>query len=444
MSRLAWYVGNRADAELYAHRATELLDDGDPSAELGMAYSNQSQLLMLAGRYVEAAELGEAALRIADKVDHVETRVHALNNVGTSRVRLGLADGVALLEDSLELALAHDLHDHAARAYVNLADGLNLHDGFEVEHHLAAGLAYCRAHQLDLQWVYLEAARVRSLLNRGHWAEAERAACALLEQPTNPSQRFEVLLPVLLLRIRRGEPCDELLAELDSLAQLLTEPQRVLPVVLARAEAAWIAGELPAMRAELVAHLAAAECREDVWRGAELHHWLRKADPDHVPPGQLAGPFGAQLAAGPRAGAAAWRAQHSPYEAAAALLDGTVADARHALAEFQRLGAEPAARLARARLRELGVAVVPRGPRRSTARHPLGLTNREDEVLRLLTEDLTNQQIAARLVVSERTVHHHVSSLLAKLQVRSRTGAAALARKLLEHDPDGCEVPCSA
>ena len=92
-------------------------------------------------------------------------------------------------------------------------------------------------------------------------------------------------------------------------------------------------------------------------------------------------------------------------------------------------GVREACGLARSRLRDLGVAVIPRGPRRSTAGHPFGLTSREEEVLQLLTEELSNQEIASRLVVSERTVHHHVSALLAKLQVRDRTQAALWAQR---------------
>jgi len=51
-------------------------------------------------------------------------------------------------------------------------------------------------------------------------------------------------------------------------------------------------------------------------------------------------------------------------------------------------------------------------------------------VLTLLCEGLTNDEIAARLVVSTRTVDHHVSAVLTKLGVSSRGAAAAQARSL--------------
>ena len=124
----------------------------------------------------------------------------------------------------------------------------------------------------------------------------------------------------------------------------------------------------------------------------------------------------------------AWEALHSPYEAAVALLAGDEADVRRALATFHRLGAEPAARIARTRLRDLGVATIPRGPRLATTLNPFQLTPREDDVLHLLAKDMTNAEIAAQLVLSERTVHHHVSSLLSKLGVPNRASAATLAR----------------
>jgi DNA-binding NarL/FixJ family response regulator len=72
------------------------------------------------------------------------------------------------------------------------------------------------------------------------------------------------------------------------------------------------------------------------------------------------------------------------------------------------------------KLREHGV----RGPRPSTRAHAAGLTTREAEILALLAEGLPNAAIAERLSLSPKTVDHHVSSILGKLGVRSRTEAA--------------------
>ena len=94
------------------------------------------------------------------------------------------------------------------------------------------------------------------------------------------------------------------------------------------------------------------------------------------------------------------------------------------------LGADATARTARRRLRDAGARGVPSGPRRTTREHPQGLTRREQEVLDELARDLTNEEIAARLVISTKTVDHHVSSVLAKLGVTNRREAITEARRL--------------
>jgi len=102
------------------------------------------------------------------------------------------------------------------------------------------------------------------------------------------------------------------------------------------------------------------------------------------------------------------------------------AEARAALARFEQLGAARDADAAAALLRELGVQAARAGPR---GLRPL--TRRENEVLALLGEGLSNPEIAERLFISRKTVEHHVSRVLAKLDLRSRAEAAAEAVRRL-------------
>jgi DNA-binding NarL/FixJ family response regulator len=81
-------------------------------------------------------------------------------------------------------------------------------------------------------------------------------------------------------------------------------------------------------------------------------------------------------------------------------------------------------------LRERGVRDLRRGPRSSTRENPAGLTARELEVIELVAEGMRNADIAERLVLSAKTVDHHVSAILRKLKAATRTEAAAQATRL--------------
>jgi DNA-binding CsgD family transcriptional regulator len=121
-----------------------------------------------------------------------------------------------------------------------------------------------------------------------------------------------------------------------------------------------------------------------------------------------------------------WRELGVPYETALVGVriaqacralgdhDGVRMELEAALATFKRLGARPDAD----RVRRLLSDQTERGS---------GLSMRETDVLRLIVEGRTNAEIAAELNLSERTVHRHVSNILTKLDVRSRTAAAILA-----------------
>jgi DNA-binding NarL/FixJ family response regulator len=81
-------------------------------------------------------------------------------------------------------------------------------------------------------------------------------------------------------------------------------------------------------------------------------------------------------------------------------------------------------------MRQLGIRPRPVGPRPATREHPRGLTRREQEVLELIVGGLTNAEIAAKLLISGKTVDHHVSSILAKLGVPTRGAAKQWVLKL--------------
>ena len=85
-------------------------------------------------------------------------------------------------------------------------------------------------------------------------------------------------------------------------------------------------------------------------------------------------------------------------------------------------------------LRRRGIS-VPRGLRAVNRTNPAGLTEREMEVLHALAEGLSNAQIAGRFFLSEKTVAHHVSAVLRKLQEPSRSRAVSAARQRGLIDP---------
>ena len=132
-----------------------------------------------------------------------------------------------------------------------------------------------------------------------------------------------------------------------------------------------------------------------------------------------------------RSAAAAWLSEGDPYEHAIELAEsGQVEPTLEALTMLDGLGAKPAAAIVRSRLRGLGVSRLPRRAQPGTLTNPAGLTDRQLEILRLDATGLSSAEIADRLVVSPRTVDHHVSAVLQKLGVRTRREAAAWAAEL--------------
>jgi DNA-binding CsgD family transcriptional regulator/tetratricopeptide (TPR) repeat protein len=435
LSRFYWFAGRGDAAEALGEQAVSLLERLAPGPELARAYSNLSQLRMLAHDTAPAIELGRRALELAERFEVPESAVHALANIGTCEMLAGDADtGRSRLQESLRRAMAAGLDDDAGRAYANLsATSVVWRDRTAARRHLRDGLTYCDDHDVPAYGGYLRAWQARLDLDAGQWQRAAEEVLAVLAEPhTSVPVRIVARVTAGLLAVRTGD--DERgrghLDEALRLAAPTGELQRLAPVAAARAEAAWLRRESQDIDAETAASTVLAARLRQPWELGELVIWRLRAGL-RSPSGPVAPPFAAEVDGDHRAAGARWDELGCPYDAALARSQsGDEAELRTALATLQDLGALPAARIVSRRLRELGVRDIPRGPHRHTSANPAALTAREMDVLALLTEGLRNVEIAERLVVSTRTVDHHVSSVLSKLGAHTRGEAVAAASRL--------------
>jgi DNA-binding CsgD family transcriptional regulator/tetratricopeptide (TPR) repeat protein len=435
LSRLAWFDGDRATAVQEARLAIELLEGEPPGRELAMAYSNQAQLCMLADDMPGTIAAGTRAIELAERLGETETLAHALNNVGAAEALHYHPGGVEKLERSLALALEAGLEEHVARGYTNLGAGaVRLRRYADADRYLTAGLAYCEEHDLDAWVAYMTGWVARLHFDQGRWdAAAEHARAVLSGANVAVASRIEPLAMLGRLRARRGDPgAWEVLDEALALARGSDELQRLAPVAAARAEAHCLEGNPIATAGETEDALAMALAVGDRLAAGELYAWRQRAGlDDRVDLDAVAEPFASELRGDWLSAARRWDELGCSYEAALARADsGEEVQIERALAAFQRLGALPAARVATQRLRLRGVRSIARGPRRSTLENPGQLTARQIEILSLLSDGLTNAEIAERLYITPKTAAHHVSAILGKLGVRSRRQAVAAAAEL--------------
>lgn len=433
LSQLAWILGQRRAAEAYATEAVQVLEPLPAGGALAMAYSSMAQLAMLADDHAQAICWGEQAIALAERVVDINILVHALNTVGTARLASQHEQGWVLLEQSLQLALEQGFERHAARAYSNLASSaLRSRDYSRARRYQDAGIAYCAEHDLGSLESYLRSCQALARFQQGAWQEAaEEAAQVLYQYRLSPVWKILPLLVLGWVGLRRGDLGSRpLLEEAHQLALTTGELQRIVPVASARAEAAWLSGDLERCQAEARLGDDPALARTHPWALGELYSWLWRAGSRISAPGPIAEPFERLLAGEWQDAAALWAEIGCPYEQALALAEGDASSQRRAIALLERLGAQPAVEAVRRQMRQRGLQGIPRGVRPSTRSNQAGLTSRQMEVLRLLAEGLSNVEMARRLSTSLKTVEHHVSAVLAKLGARSRAQAVATASAL--------------
>jgi DNA-binding CsgD family transcriptional regulator len=440
LSRLWWSAAaDYEKAMSCAKQSIEVLEKGLPTRELALAYSNFSQLFMLSEDRPNALLWGNKAIDLATTIDDAEILSHALNNVGTTllQVPASESEGELLLNRSLSIAMEHNFQEHVARAYVNLTSSSILVKRYDrAASAFEAGLKYCETHDLDFLSYYLLSCNAQLLLETGKWADAETIATTLLSK-NHLLIRMGSLATMARLCMRSGrfKMAEEFIREGKSIAMRTREPQRIIPVVTAALELYWLTGTTIIFSLDEVREAEKDDVlfpdRDYSWQYASLSYWMRKVGEVTTSScTAFPGPHNFEHRFEWKAAADAWKEIGCPYEQALALFLGDEIHQRESLTILNDLGAAATRDKLKSDLKLKGVKNIPRGLRESTRKNPAQLTDRQIEILVRLKEGSTYKEIADKLFISPKTVEHHISAILEKLDVNSRSKAVLKAESL--------------
>jgi LuxR family maltose regulon positive regulatory protein len=454
------FRGAMAVAGGWLQRAGRLLEPLEPGPEHGWLAFHEGFIAHLSGDTAKAGELGARATEAGRRFDVPDLEMLGLALQGAVLVAgARIEEGMRCLDEATATALAGEARIPISGAWAccflvtACTDVFDYERAFEWCDRIAEFaerygsrymLAFCRAEYGAIHvW-------------RGQWADAEELLEASVEDfsRSRPAMVAGPLVGLAELRRRqaRAEEAARLLDRAGPVApaQLCRarlaldqdEPRRAVEMVerlLRQAPAGRKRGRAPALELLVRARVARGELEqagvaleslreierlvrtEPLRASAELAEGLLEAaGGDHEPARMLfedavdrfersGAPFEASVA----------RIELATSLAALGRTEAADREATSALDRLLALGAEAEAERAR---RLLTVSIRGGdGPRLPE------VTRREREVLGLLAEGLTNKQIAERLVVSEHTVHRHVTNILRKLGLPSRTAAAAWA-----------------
>ena len=474
-------------------RALELVEgvDGKEGEARARLLAGLARGRMLDGRFVDSAETARQALDATIKAGMRWAECHARNTLGFSLAMIGEIDeGAEQLRHAIRIARERDDLVDLGDAYVNYGDMLHIlgrsDEAMEVTREGREAIGGRRP--ISMMWLDCQIAEFAYEI--GDWELAERSLPDP-NRWTGVHTRTNLGLRRAHLLVGRGEheQAQEFMTELAELAADSSEPQFVGPVATLNAELRRREGDLDAARAAIDRGLDQMEfCTDDAARVSAVAAAgvtieadaaqrardlgdreaetaaIRRVDDllsrvaaaaVRTRPVECALLLGARAEAGRAGGrpdpaafaraAQAWldltRPEHAAImrwreaEAHIAAGDREAATAAACAAEeiALQLGAgwlrgEIEGLAARARL-DIATSDEPVAPVEEEDDDGFGLTSRERQVLALVAEGATNREIGAQLFMAEKTASVHVSRILSKLNVRSRTEAAAVAHR---------------
>jgi DNA-binding CsgD family transcriptional regulator len=445
--------GDHAAANGWFARAQRLLDD--PSAEQASGWVALARASRTTDPITAEAH-ARLALTEAERWSDTELEAYALAQLGLARVTQGaVKDGLSHLDEAMAIAtsqanpvVAGDVACSLMQAAEMIGDmspfmgWAPLVERYMVELGHSGLIASCgtccgEVFAANGNWAGAETELLRTitaLQQSGHRSRCSHPAAALaslrirqgrLEEAESILAPFanlpETIEPAAALLIAQGHPAPAVGLLGRRLGAIGDNSLRAVPLLSLLAEAMALRGdsEGASQAAARLERIATASGLDRI-RGLALLARARSQSSDRA----RAVPLYEQAIG-------ILDAVNAPLEAAVSRLelarlvmatdrDVAIAETRTALGAFDRLGATHEADRAAALLRSLGV----RG--QTGAKGRARLTERETEVLDLVTRGMTNSEIADRLFISQKTAANHVSNILMKLGVRSRTEAAAV------------------
>jgi len=434
LSDTLWQQCRGEESDGSAGESLWVLQSLPPGPELAVAHLGAARSMWDTGRREEAIGAVAQALELGRRLGRNDVVSRALTMKGIFLADTG-QDGIGSLEQALQLALEARMDPQASDAYASLQDNcINAQKLDEAQRYYGAGLAFCERRELPAAALRMRGAQAGTLLLLGRWDEAADLCTELLAIPgVSPSNQLSPLRILGTIRGRRGEPGhDELLDKASTLAAGTVSPKQLAQVQTVRTELLWVSGQPDLARQQAAEAYQQALGQVDPWRLGSLAAWLWRLGAVVGPQAGLPEPYVLEIGGDWQGAVAAWERLGRSYDAALTRIISSQDEVglRTALAALDDLGARATAAAARRRMKEIGMTSIPRGPRAATRAAPAGLTAREQEVLALLSRGLPNKEISRQLFISQRTVHHHVSSVLSKIGVATRTAAAREAARM--------------